>query len=592
MYVIARRHARHDKPRLAFCFFPNSKSEGELRSQLTRWLTASAISILVSCIVAIPVLAGQATQSTVDELISKGDAFYKQGKYREAIESFKLAVGRDPNNDQAIGYIGYAYHRLNEKASAREWMKRRADLPGQSTPLKARILADVAFLNWDEADMEIKSRLGGNSNENRLKPDQLAAIQRLVLDGIDSAEKARLNAPGSTRALNLLNLLYRAQAALDPARQKTLIAKADEAIRAAVSIAQDRPPAQGGDLFDIPTVSVSDGVSTGPGVVLGDVIAVARAETANEPGAFAAVEVFIGVDGKVKLPRLVQGGGRFGQAAVNSALRYQFEPTTLEGKPIQVIRVLTFPDKRLAVAPDASSPANRDVLPDQVVDLVEKGDALVGAKRFDEAVAAYQSAIAKAGRPVFTILLNIGNAYFQKEDYAAAADAYRKAIENSPNDRRGHFNRAESLFALRDFAGAEAEYRRVIALSTRPDAKVHQYLGSALFQQKRVEEAIEQYRIALALPRGNEPDVHYNLGVALLAREDYPAAEQAFRSAIDLRRKDTPDGHFNLAITLEKQGRAAEAIDEYETYLRLAPDAPDAEKVRTIVAYLKKHKKP
>ena len=47
--------------------------------------------------------------------------------------------------------------------------------------------------------------------------------------------------------------------------------------------------------------------------------------------------------------------------------------------------------------------------------------------RFDEAITEYKSALDKSKKPLFTVYLNLGATYLQKQDYAAAADAYHKA---------------------------------------------------------------------------------------------------------------------------------------------------------------------
>ena len=48
------------------------------------------------------------------------------------------------------------------------------------------------------------------------------------------------------------------------------------------------------------------------------------------------------------------------------------------------------------------------------------------------------------------------------------------------------------------------------------------------------------------------------------------------------------DAHFRLALALsyERLQRNAEAVAAYQEYLRLAPDAADAERVQTRVAQL------
>jgi tetratricopeptide (TPR) repeat protein len=61
--------------------------------------------------------------------------------------------------------------------------------------------------------------------------------------------------------------------------------------------------------------------------------------------------------------------------------------------------------------------------------------------------------------------------------------------------------------------------------------------------------------------------------------EDYEAAIREFQEAARLA-PDWPDPHYNLGLVQEKSGKFREAIASLNEYLRLAPNAPDAAKVK------------
>ncbi|MEK6322660.1 MAG: hypothetical protein AABN33_13370 [Acidobacteriota bacterium] len=52
-----------------------------------------------------------------------------------------------------------------------------------------------------------------------------------------------------------------------------------------------------------------------------------------------------GRDGKVRLPRVLAGVGKVGDAALVAARQWEFEPTTFEGHTVQVIETISFPAK-------------------------------------------------------------------------------------------------------------------------------------------------------------------------------------------------------------------------------------------------------
>src|SRR5262249_34567296 len=247
-----------------------SESGGINLKTVSLFALTLAIAALISMSAAKTFAHAQpAGQGKVDELLKKGDDLYKAGKFKEAIEAYKQVLAQDPNNDQAIGYIAYSYNRLRDSEQARQWMKRRVEIPGQSPSRKAQVLTDMTLLYWDEAHLEIAVRLAAGSKT--LKPEETASANKLLAEGIDSAQKAVTIAPRSVKAFNLLNLLYRASAAIegDGAARTDLLSKADAALRKSVEIFEANPQQQAGDLWTVPTISTIDGNHLGQAVHLG-----------------------------------------------------------------------------------------------------------------------------------------------------------------------------------------------------------------------------------------------------------------------------------------------------------------------------------
>lgn len=286
----------------------------------------------------------QPADKKMNDSLKKGDDLYKAGKFKEAIEAYKEALKQDPNNDQAVGYIGYSYNKLRDTEQARVWMKRRVDLPEQSPSKKAQVLTDITLLYWDEAHIDIATRLaGGNKN---LKAEDVAGVRKLLVEGIDSAVKAVAIAPRSVKGFNLLNLLYRANAAIetDPAVKTDLVAKADEALRKAIQFYEAVPQQPSADLWVVPTLSAINGTDLGQAAHFGaptkrpspDVLKNAREGS-------VIVEVVVGRDGKVRLQRVLTGQGKPGDVALGSAQQWEFQASTFEGHAVQVIETISFP---------------------------------------------------------------------------------------------------------------------------------------------------------------------------------------------------------------------------------------------------------
>lgn len=313
----------------------------------SRFCALATIVIISSFSPAAPARQTQpADQGKINGSLRKADDLYKGGKFKEAIDAYKETLKLDPNNDQAIGYIGYSYNKLHDTDQARVWMKKRVELPGQSPSKKAQVLTDITLLYWDEAHMDIAARLaGGNKN---LKPEDVAAVKVLLVEGLDAATKTVAIAPRSAKGFNLMNLLYRASAAIeaDPASKTDMLAKADEALRKAIQIYEAVPQQESPDLWVVPTLSAINGTDLGQTAHFGAPTkrpSPAVLKDAREGSVI--VEVVVGRDGKVRLQRVLTGQGKPGDVALGSAHQWEFQPSTFEGHTVQVIETISFPAK-------------------------------------------------------------------------------------------------------------------------------------------------------------------------------------------------------------------------------------------------------
>lgn len=271
-----------------------------------------------------------------DAAVKKADDLFQHQKYKEAIEAYKAILASDSNNDHVLDNIGLSYYKMGDRASARDWMQRRADLSGQSPSVKARMLTNVALFDWDEAHLNaaiIRAGIAG-------APDA-TAVSKMVADGIEAAEKAVAIAPRSAQAFNLLNLLNREAFLLEPdsGKKQEYIQKAEAALRQCIS-------------FSSPEAIQSQGAFVGP-MILSEAPGTIKVGTPGKkviPDAFkdgkgdrVVVEAFVGGDGKVSIKRAVAGKGKPADEALAAAGKWQFEPSTFEGHPVTVIYSISFP---------------------------------------------------------------------------------------------------------------------------------------------------------------------------------------------------------------------------------------------------------
>jgi len=154
-----------------------------------------------------------------------------------------------------------------------------------------------------------------------------------------------------------------------------------------------------------------------------------------------------------------------------------------------------------------------------------------------------------------------------------AVDAYRKAIELSPNSEELYNFLGDTLAQLGQLDQACAAYRKAIELSPNSE-ELYNFLGDTLAQLGQLDQACVAYRKAIELSPNSE-ELYSFLGdtLAQLGQPDQACA--AYRKAIEL--SGNFYGFFNeLAEKLAKLGKGCSAAAAYKQAVQLMPDSGPA----------------
>jgi tetratricopeptide (TPR) repeat protein len=194
-----------------------------------------------------------------------------------------------------------------------------------------------------------------------------------------------------------------------------------------------------------------------------------------------------------------------------------------------------------------------------------RGKQLFDAGRYDEALAVYREAARAAGNPWDHY--QAGRCLDKLGRGKEALDAFRKAVERSPDNPDFHYEVASHLYEQHKYKEAIEHYRRITVLEPTV-AGGYTNLGMALGAAGRHEEALKQDREAVRL----KPDAlaYHNLGVALHNLGRTREAIEAYRNAVEL----TPgyaDARHALAGELLAANQPDEAVVQYEALARLEP---------------------
>ena len=187
----------------------------------------------------------------------------------------------------------------------------------------------------------------------------------------------------------------------------------------------------------------------------------------------------------------------------------------------------------------------------------EEGVAASRAGNHDDAIATFQHAAEVERRTCFDCYYNIALLETQKKDYDKAEAAYKKAIELKADYAEAYSGLANIYNMQRKFDQAAAASAKAMELSG----------GGA------------------ARRRAATPDAMFNQGVILWNAGKIADAKKQFEATIAAK-PDHAEAHYQLGMALVNEGATSRGAGaEFETYVQLAPNGPNAATAKGILAH-------
>lgn len=191
----------------------------------------------------------------------------------------------------------------------------------------------------------------------------------------------------------------------------------------------------------------------------------------------------------------------------------------------------------------AQVPEKARKLYERSLDQSRAGDAAGAVNSLKEAVALY---------PEFPLALNeLGVQYLKLGQTAKAIESLRSAVKLSPDAFSPKLNLGIALLEGRQYEEAEGLLRGALKLNT-------------------------------SLPTG-----HMYLGICLARLNDYSAAEKELLVAVKDSGNQLGMAQYYLGGIYWKRNDYPRAVDALETYLKLTPNAQDADRVRATIRDLR-----
>ncbi len=202
----------------------------------------------------------------------------------------------------------------------------------------------------------------------------------------------------------------------------------------------------------------------------------------------------------------------------------------------------------------------------------DRGNALYEKKDYKSAEAEYRKALKhEPNSPLYHNQLAIS--LDGQGNYTEAISHYRRALQSEPDDAVTRGNLAFDLKRTGRLDEAKKEYEAVLRINPNDKIAKEQVLlipGGILFKKKDYAGAEAEYRKAAEqLP--NFSSAHNGVGAALTWQGKWAESIPYYKKAVQLSPNDSVF-HKNLANALIETGKLEEAKKEYEAVLRLNPN--------------------
>jgi tetratricopeptide (TPR) repeat protein len=247
-------------------------------------------------------------------------------------------------------------------------------------------------------------------------------------------------------------------------------------------------------------------------------------------------------DGSFRFPRLqagdyrltIEGGSEFENANEYASIYREASPG---GRTVKLAIFMKPKESFGSIHKDAVNAYKK------AQELDRAGDAKKAIEFLNKALSIY---------PKFGPALNLlGVQYLKLGQPDKAAEALDGAVKSAPDDFVPRLNYGIALLNLKKFDSAEEHLRAALAKNTAAPT-AHMYLGITLMNLKRLDEAEKELLVAVGSNSTEIAPAHRYLGGIYWGLRDYKRA-----------------------------------ADELETYLKLMPNAADAERTRAAIKDLR-----
>jgi tetratricopeptide (TPR) repeat protein len=193
--------------------------------------------------------------------------------------------------------------------------------------------------------------------------------------------------------------------------------------------------------------------------------------------------------------------------------------------------------------------------------LLDSGNALLKAGRYDEALAVFEDFAAKFP-DIYAVRLNIGSACMEKGDLDRAEAEFKAVLDkNGPAPEDLRKQKDTSLKALSglgevalkrgDFESAQGFFRRALEISPEDPAAAYN-VGEIFFSNLKTDDAIAYFELAIKI-KSDWPKAYHRLGLVYLNKGDFPKALANLKKFLELDPQSPEAAGVKAAIAAIEQ---------------------------------------
>jgi tetratricopeptide (TPR) repeat protein len=196
--------------------------------------------------------------------------------------------------------------------------------------------------------------------------------------------------------------------------------------------------------------------------------------------------------------------------------------------------------------------------------LFDQGNSLLNQGNYDEALRMFEGFVAKHPE-IYQVHLNIGTCYLKKEELDKAESEFKLVLDkvmeahgdlkkDADASLRASTGLGEVSLRRGDFDAAQKYLAQAVDISPQDEAAAYN-VGELLFSNQKIDEAIRYLELATQI------------------------------------KKDWPKPYLKLGYVYLNKGDFAKALENFNTFISLDPENPEAAQVKSIVETIEKMKK-